>query len=193
MSATPGGGESSAAGFDIRTNLRQVLAQLKEFDPALAREVRRSMRQSGDDMITAMGDLLDEYEGGVVSGKTHRMGLDSKGRSRVRVDKINTREANRSRSRGARDEVKQGLRTRVSTGVKRTSIRVTASQGDLKRALNTRSWRHPIWGGGEWVEQPGNQYFNRGAFSEAEQLQNNLEDALTIALEALATHGITFD
>lgn len=192
--ATGGDGETLLANFDIRTNLRQVMNLLKEYEPKLSTEIRRRMRQSGDSMITAMGDLLDEYDGGVVTGKTYSRQLDRSGKRRRMVDQVNTREANRARSRGSREEIKAGLKTRVSTGVRRTSIRVTASKGELKRSLNTKSWRHPVFDGeAQWVEQPGNQYFNSGAYSEAQNLKEALEDAIHDALEALATHGIQLD
>jgi|GEM_PF-3385588 len=185
----PGGDTTEA--FDIRSNLRQVLADLKEFDPKLATAVRRRMRRAGDSAIAAMGTILDEESGGVVTGKTTRMGTDRRGRAHRVVDTISTREANRSRSTGAREEIKRGLRLKVTAGKSRTSIRLSTTGGELRKAMNTRSWRHPVFGTDEYVEQPGNQYFNRGARSEMDNLRAELEDAIHEALDALATRSIT--
>ncbi len=187
-----GSGETAAAGFDIKSNLRQVLADLKEFDPKLATEVRKRLRASGDAAIAAMGAILDEDAGGVVTGKTHRLGTDRRGRVHLVVDKINSRAANRSRSTGAREEIKRGLKLKVTTGKARTSVRLTTTSGALRKAMNKRSWRHPVFDDpNTWVEQPGNQYFNRAVYSEAKNLRNTMEDAIQLALDAIAAHQST--
>jgi hypothetical protein len=187
-----GTGEQAEAGFDIRSNLRQVLADLKEFDPTLATEVRKRLRASGDAAIAAMSTILDEDTGGVVTGKTHRLGTDRRGRVHLVVDRINTRAATRSRSTGARAEIKRGLKLKVTTGKARTSVRLTTTGGALRKAMNTRSWRHPVFKDPDtWVEQPGSQYFNRGVYSEAKNLRASMEDAIQIALDAIAAHQTT--
>lgn len=185
-------GEVAAAGFDIKSNLRQVLADLKELDPKLATEVRKRLRASGDAAIAAMGAILDEDAGGVVTGKTHRLGTDRRGRAHLVVDQINSRAAWRSRSTGARKEIKRGLRLKVSTGKARTSVRLAATSGALRRPMNKRSWRHPVFDDpNTWVEQPGSQYFNRAVYSEAKNLRNAVEDAVQVALDAIAAHQST--
>ena len=52
----------------IESNLRTILADLKEFDPKLATAVRRKLRQSGDDAIAEMRAVLAEPSPGIVTG-----------------------------------------------------------------------------------------------------------------------------
>lgn len=184
-------GEEALPGFDIRSNLRQVLTDLKEIDPALARGIRKKLRASGDRAVAAMKQILEEEGGGVVTGKTHALGVDRLGRARIRVKGLKVRDANRSRSTGARKEVESGLSLRVTAGKSRTSVRLVSAKGALRKPLNKKSWRHPVFASrdAKWVEQPGNQYFNRGAFSEMKQLKNDLEDAIREALDVIDAHS----
>jgi len=154
----------SGEAFDVKSNARSVLESLKEFEPKLATEVRRDLRKSGDAAIAAMGDHLFESVGS--SGLT----------SRVR------------RSKGSREEVRSGLKMRVTTGKARTSIRVTTTKGDLRKAMNLKSWRHPVFGTGEWVEQQGTSYFNRGAGEQREATNEAIQAAMQKAVEAVASH-----
>ncbi|HUX70574.1 MAG TPA: hypothetical protein VMV41_08710 [Cellulomonadaceae bacterium] len=187
-----GTGAQAEAGFDIKSNLREVLDDLKKFDPVLAKEVRKRLVASGNAAIAAMGAILDEDAGGVVTSKTHRLGTDRRGRGHLVVDKVNTRAANRSRSTGARQEIKRGLKLKVTTGKNRTSIRLTTTSGALRKAMNKKSWRHPVFNDPDtWIEQPGSQYFNRGFYSEAKNLRNAMEDAVQTALDAVAAHKTT--
>jgi hypothetical protein len=199
--STRGGrGGPGAIDFDIKSNLRQLLTDLKEFDPQLATEVRKQLRHAGDDAIKAMGDILDADAGGVVTGFTRITGRDSRGRMRLHMkDKVITREANRSRSRGTRAEIKAGLKMKVTAGKSRTTVRLATTKGDLRGAMNTRSWRHPTFGRGAWVEQPGTRYFNRGAYGEPgtsgtrERINASLQAAITVALAAIETHNATLE
>jgi hypothetical protein len=200
--STRAGGGAGAIDFDIKSNLRGLLTDLKEFDPQLATVVRKQLRAAGDDAIKAMGDILDaEGKGGVVTGFTRITGRDSRGRMRLNQrDKVITREANRSRSRGTREEIKRGLKLKVTAGTSRTTVRLATTKGDLRGAMNRRSWRHPSFGGrGPWVEQPGSRYFNRGAYGEPgspgtrERINASLQAAITVALAAIETHNATLE
>ncbi len=185
----PGGTGELAVGFDIKSNLRQVLEDLKKFDPALAKQVRKQMVSSGNAAIAAMAAILDEDAGGVVTSKSHKFGTDRRGRTHLVVDKINSRAATRSRSTGAREEIKRGLKLKVTTGKARTSVRLTTTSGALRKAMNKKSWRHPVFNDpSTWVEQPGDQYFNRAVYSEAKNLRNAVEDAVQLALDAIANN-----
>lgn len=184
----PRGSGDPEVGFDIKTNLRSVMAALKEFDPALAREVRKAMRNAGEAAQQAMGEILDNESGGTVTGHTKGIRRDSKGRlRRVRTgNKVSA--AKRSSSTGARQEIKSGLTLRVTTGKTRTSARLTTTKGDLRKAYNKRSWRHPVFGTGAWVEQPGNRYFNRGAYAKKAETIAALNAAIQVAQDAIAKH-----
>lgn len=146
--------------FDIQTNLRSVLASLKEFEPKLATQVRRDLRKAGDAAIEAMGQHLDEME---TTGK----------------------------SRGSRDAVKSGLRMRVTTGKAKTSIRVATTDGDLRKPLNRKSWRHPVFGSEVFVEQKGSSYFTRGAAEQKQAVNAAIDAAVQVAVEAVAKHVST--
>lgn len=190
-SATQASANDTALAFDIKTDLRGFLAALKEVDPRIARAVRRKMRQAGDAAIAAMGDILDEYGGGVVTGKTHKLGKDRRGRRRIVVSGVKTRAATRSRSSGAREQIKAGLKFRVTAGKSRTTVRLTSTSGELRKALNRKhSWRHPVFGTDAWVEQPADAYFTRGGVSQIKQMKADLEDAIREGLDAL--DGRTF-
>ena len=183
---------TSVAGFDIRADTRALLADLKEFDPALARAIRARLRRAGDSTIENMRQLLDEYNGGTVSGWNKALGVDKRGRARIRRTSANVSEANRSRSRGSRRAVADGLKLRVTTGRTRTTIRLTATSGALRKALNTASWRHPVFGDtGTWVEQPGAQYFNRAIWGHWQEMREQVEDALGDAQAAVNSNGGT--
>lgn len=194
-SSTGARGGSGEVDFDIKSNLRQVLADLKEFDPKLATEVRKRLRASGEVAIKAMGDILDESSGGTVTGKSYRLGTDRRGRVRRRVAGVKTKEANRARSTGARQEIKRGLKLKVTAGKSRTTVRLATTSGGLRKAMNTQSWRHPVFGDRDaaWVEQPGSQYFNRGAYGQAAAINAAMQDAIKVALDAIATRNITLE
>ena len=176
--------------FDIRSNLRQVLTDLHEIDPAMARAIRKKLRATGARAIAAMKEILEEDKGGVVTGKTHALGVDRLGRARIRVKDLKVREANRHRSTGARKEVASGLSLRMTNGKNSTKVRLVSAKGNLRKALNKKSWRHPVFDDptAKWVEQPGNQYFNRGAYSEMKHLREDLEDAIMDALDVIDAH-----
>lgn len=153
------GGEA----FDVKSNARSVLASLKEFEPKLRTEVGRDLRKAGDAAIGAMTEHLNEDTG------------DSKGRLK-RV------------SKGSRAEVASGLKMRVTLGKSRTSMRVTTTRGDLRKVMNKKSWRHPVFGTGEWVEQRGTSYFNRGAAEQRDATREAIEAAMQKAVDAVASH-----
>lgn len=189
-STTGARGGSTEADFDIRSNLRQVLADLKGFDPALAREVRKMLRHAGDDAINAMKAVLDEPPPGVVTGKTYAKSKDARGRKRRQVSGVTTRGANRSRSTGARRKVAAGIKMRVTTGKSRTTVRIVSTTGSLHRMYNARTWRHPVFGNREeWVEQAGTRYFTRGAFGQAQHTYGRLLEAAQVAVAAVDGHN----
>lgn len=179
-------GGDGTVDFDVQSNLRDVLAAVKEFDPKLATEVRKKFRAIGESAIKDMSAILDEPPPGMVTGFTYAKQFDSRGRLRRMKTGMSTKGANRRRSTGQREVVKQGLKTRVTTGKSRTSIRVMATNGTLRKVYNTRSWRHPVFGDTEnYVEQAGTSYFNRGAYAQKQATEHALRQAIEAALEAV--------
>ncbi|MBN9375199.1 MAG: hypothetical protein J0I40_07385 [Cellulomonas sp.] len=184
--ATSSSPQALVLGFDIKEDLRGFFADLKQVNPRMATAVRRKMRRSGDVAIAAMTEILDEYKGGVTVGKTYHAGTDAAGRKRhhLVLDTVN-REAARSRLDGrARRDIESGLKFRVQANQYRTTVRLTSSKGELRKALNRKhSWRHPVFGDREvWIEQPADNYFSRGAWGTASQLRKDLMDAIAEGL-----------
>lgn len=186
----PGAGQD----FQLRSNLRGVLSDLKEIDPKLATATRRKLRQSGDDALEEMRKVLAEPSPGVVTRVIKTAGRDSRGRRRMLATGVETREADRTRSRGARAGVARGLKTRVVTGKTRQTIRITGSGDAFARSYNLLRWRHPIRFNPEtttasqvpWVEQGGRPYFGTVVARRQREIFRRIDDALGEALDTIA-------
>jgi hypothetical protein len=160
------------------------LADLKEFDPKLARETRKKLRESGDDVIAEMRGVLGGPSPGVVTRRiverTRRP--DGSGALRFRLTGVETAAASRSVSRGARARTAAGLKTRVVAGTTRQSIRLTGLGDPFARSYNLMSWRHPVFRTGTWVEQGGRPYFGTVVLRRSKEISNNVDAALTSAI-----------
>lgn len=191
-----------AGGFRLRTNLRDVLTDLKEFDPKLATATRRRLRQAGDEAIADMRDVLAEPSLGVVTstrtGLTRRRLDGSVGARRIRVVGIRTASASRSRSRGARADVASSLRTRVTAGQSRQKVRIVAAGSAFARSYNKTTWRHPIRFNPAtttksqvpWVTQAGRPYFGAVVVRRRAEIFARIEEAVAEALDAVATRNV---
>lgn len=182
--------------LEAQVDIKGALDALKEVSPKLATEARRALRESGKAITEEQGRILDSERGGNVL-RTHykaRAGL-RQGRGGYRrgpsvalyggmvIDRVDSVEASRSRGRGARREIKAGLKTRVSTPKTGAKVRIATTKGDLRKAMNTRKWRHPIFADagmrqgtwdGAWVEQAGTQYFRRGISEKYQETREAL-------------------
>lgn len=185
--------------LQVETNLRQVLADLKEFDPRLATATRRRLRQSGDEAIAEMRDVLSQPSPGIVtrtrtavttSSLDGRTGL----RRRVRLVGVETQDAQSSRSRGSRQAVAGALKTQVSTGKTRQGIKLRGSGTPFARSYNMTVWRHPIRFNPAttskddvpWVSQGGRPYFGAVILKQSTQIRTRVYEALDEALAELA-------
>lgn len=194
--------------IDVRSNLGPVLADLKEISAKLARDVRRDIRSSGDTMIEESRRALDAADAGkVVTVTTYRRrgpGEGTRGgyrrgpRARALggqvIDQVETRDASRSRtSSGAIDEVKKGLVTRISISKTRGArVRMQTTKGELKRALNMKKFRHPIFndsGQAPFLEQRGTDYFKRGVTAGGREARERLQATLREAMETVKNHN----
>lgn len=183
---------------EVESNLRAILADLREFDPKLATLTRRKLRQSGDEAIAEMKQILDEPSPGIVTGTqtavTSVRADGSRGPRRVRVVGVTTAAAASSRSRGARQAVASGLQVRVNTGRTRQSIRLTGAGAPFPRSYNMRVWRHPVRFNPDtttkndvpWVSQGGRPYFGLVVVRRARQMQSRVFEALDEALAEMA-------
>ena len=192
----PGAGQD----FVVTSNIREVLADLRQFDRKLATATRRRLRQSGDDAIEDMRGILAEPSPGIVTGVITKRGRDARGRRRRLVVGVETEEASgRARSRGARDATAAALRTRVVAGQSRQTIRITGAGDAFSRSYNLLRWRHPIRFNPEtttasevpWVEQGGRPYFGTVIGKRFPQIRREVDEALGEALDAIAQHSGT--
>lgn len=168
--------------LEVRTNLGSVLTDLKSADKALARNLRRAIRASGDSVIAAAGKVLDTENPGAVTakvatgGRRLRSAAGSTGRSR----------------RNMRQAVKAGMASRVTNGARGATFRVTsaAAAPDLPaKALNRKIMRHPVFGNRTvWTGQKGLMYFRRGIESGGAQAKEALFKALEDAADQLRTN-----
>lgn len=182
----------------VDSNLRVILQDLRLFDPKLATMVRRKLRQSGDEAIAEMRQILAEPSPGIVTGTqtaiTRTRADGSRGSRRVRIVSVTTAAAASSRSRGARQEIASGLQVRVNTGKTRQSIRLTGAGAPFPRSYNMRVWRHPIRFNPEtttkndvpWVSQGGRPYFGLVIVRRADQMRSRVFEALDEALAEIA-------
>lgn len=165
---------------EIRSNLGGVLTDLKNADAALKRNLRRSIRRSGDAILNEAGRILDTENPGLVVGKV------SVGRRIRRLDAAGS--TGRSR-RNMRQAVKRGMTTRVTNGQRGATFRVisAAETSELPaKALNKRELRHPVFGDRRtWVAQTGLQYFKRGIEVGAKQAREDLNAAIADAISQM--------
>jgi hypothetical protein len=149
--------------FEVRSNIRQVLADLKEFDPKLATATRRRLRASGDEAIAEMRGVLGEAPPG-----------------------------GGARSRGSRDAAAGALKTRVVAGRSRQTIRITGSGDPFAKGYNkARGWRHPVFGREPWVQQQGRPYFGSVVVGHGPRMREAIDEALGEAIDAIATNKAT--
>lgn len=181
-------------------NLKAELEALKEFDPKLARAVRRELRNTGKRVIGYMQAEIDKPPRGLVTGvkketryTTRRSSLRRSGVEITRRQFVTEVEASgaRGRSRGSRDEqIKPRLAVAIMTGERRSGIRFRgpAPKG-FAGAYNRPRWRHPVFGTGEWVEQAGRPYFGKVVTERREELARAVLDALDDALSQMNQGG----
>lgn len=185
---------SSALDVEVRGNIREVLADLREFDRKAATATRRKMRQAGDDAIAEMRSILAEPPPGNVSGvKTAltRRRLDGTVASsrRIRVTGFTTVASAGRRSRGKREQVAAQLKPRLVTGQTRQTFKITGSGGPFARAYNMPYFRHPVFGSGAWATQAGRPYFGAVVLRHSPQIRSRIMEALDEAIDAMADHG----
>lgn len=139
----------------VTSNVREVMAAAKAFQPKLATKLRRDLRQSGEGIIAAQRNVLSGPLPGnaVRTGQRARWITPKNGRRRY-LRAVNTYEAqaaSRVRSRGMREKVKASLTTAVVTGARRSGIRIKANKnsgGVMTKTWNKKVFRHPVFDDG---------------------------------------------
>lgn len=175
---------------EIHADLKPLLNDLKETDPALARAFRRRLRASGDSTISLQRKILAMPSPGVVV-KAGRAPEAPRGTKRRRGGQrkflYETRAARGSQSRGSRKAVANSLRTAVSTPKKGMgSVTIRAKKHPFARPYNTRRFRHPVFGErDEWITQAGRPWFQEAIYSRIGDWRSTIESALDDARKEL--------
>ena len=194
MSTPPraGSGEGDFT-LDV-SNLREVLGEVKQASPALARSLRKRLRATGDEIIAEQRAVLD----GPLPGNAAKSGSKLKlirpkdGRKSYfrRVNTYDDVATKRTRSRGMRAGIKKSLKTRVVAGKTRQGVDVRAEQrvaGVMAVQWQARIFRHPVFATGSdektWTTQKGQPYFwapaIRGRDAAARKVAAAIDEALT--------------
>jgi hypothetical protein len=164
------------------SELSNLLKAAKDFDAKLSRDLRRAIRDSGDEIVDAMKDVLDEPPPAKLGRarygrKTYRSKNGKKYKRRV-IKSFDAREGGRVRSRGMREAIKRSLSTAIRTRKSESrgsvaSVKITANankmpsgMGPMVKAYNTsKAFRHPVFGDEDrWAYQAGRPYFGAVAF-----------------------------
>lgn len=177
-----------------RTNVKELLAELKQVDPKLATALRRRLRQSGDEALEVMREILAQPSPGVVTARRYSLGLDSRGRARRMVSGVETT-GSRGRGRGSRLAIANRLKVQVRTGNRASSqgLRISGVGDPFSRSYNLIRWRHPVRFNPEttmasqvrWVEQGGRPYFSKAIAAHYKTIYANVDAAIDDAREAL--------
>jgi len=148
-------------------NLREALAKAKAIGPAVQRNLRKSLRSVGDDIIADQKAILDGAKPGnarKAGMRVKRIQAKGKGKGYLRaVNVYKAEDAKRDRSTGMRKRIKASLKTRVVAGATRSGISIRADKstgGVMVKGWNKKVLRHPVFGNKEnYVSQFGQPYW----------------------------------
>lgn len=182
---------SSGDGVQVEidtSDLRAVLAAVKEHSPALARALRKRLRGTGEAIIAEQRSALDGPLPGNAAKAGTRLKLVAprdgrKGHIRT-VNVYKDVATKRHRSTGMRERIKASLKTRVVAGSTRQGVNVRAETrigGRMAIAWQARRFRHPVFDTGQFVEQKGQPYFWGPAIAGREKARAEIEQALADA------------
>lgn len=190
---------SDGLAFDVDTaSLRSVLQALKSIDPKLATNLRRELRDAGDDIIAAQRAELTE-RAPKVAGRSEDWRLitpkrDKNGRTRkpylARRVTYHAGETRQGGDSDLRQQISDGLRTRVITGAKREGVEVKTTGpriggSNMARVWQSKQFRHPVFGGEGWAVQFGHPYFFGPVTDELRtRMQDRVKKAIDAAVDA---------
>lgn len=153
---------------------RALMAEIKEFEPSLARALRKNLRKMG-------GTVADQMK--VEVRKAPPTGGKSRGRHQ------------------SRDQIAAGIGVAIATGKKRqgvfvtgTARRMAAGHKPMPRAYNKKQFRHPVFASSKkrvtrWVSQQGNPYFGRTIKKNEPGIEQSIQDALIEAISTVRGSG----
>lgn len=183
------GPDGGAISVDV-PDLRQLLGDIKAFSPRLAREIRRDLRRSGDEIIN---DQIAILAGPLPSGVRKvgtRQGRDSLGRRRT-LNVYEDRAVGRRRETLLRMHIAKGLKVRVVAGKTRQGVEVRSSGPkidgyNMARVWQSKVFRHPVFGDTQtWTYQKGQPYFWKPAFDGRDAMRMRIDEALDRGLAEL--------
>lgn len=177
--------------FDIEApDLRGLLAHVRQFDPKLATDLRRALRQAGEKSIAESRKVLSgPLPGSIARAGTEYRIVKPRGRAPYKAKRIIWDVGAAKASTGAgslRSQISAGLRTRVTAGNMRQSVSVktTGPRTDgynMARTWGKKRFRHPVFGRG-WMYQQGQDYFwtpiSRNTDAMRESIAQIIDDAL---------------
>lgn len=183
--------------FDLDApDLRGLLAGLKEVDAKLATNLRRELRQSGEDIIGAQRAVLANRPPRVAGSKRKlRLIKPTDGRLPYYAFRRTYQEGD-PREGGVsqlREKISAGLRTRVQTGARRQGVQVktTGPRNDgvnMARVWQSKQFRHPVFGDRKrFATQFGQDYFFGPVTDELRgRMRERVSAAVTDSLNAAA-------
>ncbi len=144
-----------------RSNWNAEFARLRQFEPAVARSLRRNLREQGQETLGEIKSVLrlpppNDQSGGV----------------------------------GSRDQIAHQTKFEVNFTKRSAGIRFRTTPGKLKgftAAYNMKSFRHPVHGNRkQWVAQPGRPYFGSVITKDAaKKMIGRLENVIDEANKAI--------
>jgi hypothetical protein len=179
--------------FDIRSNIPAVIADLAEVDKRLVRDLRRSIRESGERIIAEQREILASENPGTLTRRQYtraqptrrggyRRGPLARQLGGARLKTVTGAASTGKSRRETRKRIADGLKTRLSVSKTRgASVRIvsTGASGDLPvKAFNRKVIRHRVFGTDTWAAQKGLQYFSRGIAAGASDARQRLEDVI---------------
>jgi hypothetical protein len=183
-------------GFDLEApDLRRFLDHLKEFNPALARELRKELRASGDAIIAEQRAILSGPKPGSVKKVGTRPVLirPKNGRSPYIAQRnIYESGVSSNRSRGMRNEIKAGLKTRISTSATKQGINIRTTKAGAPMSIPWQSaiFHHPVFSSprqkATWAYQKGQPYFWSPVLRGYVQVRARVADAIDRALQKIS-------
>lgn len=183
--------------FDFETpRLREVLERIRGISPAIARNLRRELRASGDEIISRQRAELRQRPPRVAGAKRRLVLIRPKKRKpyyafRTFYQPGDPREGGVSQLRA---KISAGLRTRVVTGTKREGIEIRTGGPrnggyNMARIYQAKTFRHPVFGDkSRYAAQFGKPYFFGPITDELRgRMQQRIIRAVDDALDQLST------
>lgn len=141
------------------SDFRAAAASAKGADKAIIRELRRGIRMAGDDAVRDVKAAIGE--------------VPSSGRY----------------STGVRAALQAGTRVSISTASPRSAgvrivtdpRRLPVGKRVLAKSMNLQSFRHPVYGKDEWVDQPGRPYFGAVILASRKRMEAGIWRSLATA------------